>query len=146
MKNHLDKRLTRTHNLLIDILEHIDERHLASKLLNLPSNTIGQQFWCIVGARNSYVKAARAGSWQGFECLLTEEQILKRDDIKKELDSSLESLIQFLNSNIKLDGAQEELLLDLLEHEVQHHGQLIRYMYGLKLGVPESWKKRYNLD
>jgi uncharacterized damage-inducible protein DinB len=34
----------------------------------------------------------------------------------------------------------------LLEHEVQHHGQLIRYLYGLGIERPESWKQRYALD
>jgi hypothetical protein len=35
--------------------------------------------------------------------------------------------------------------MDLLEHELQHHGQLIRYVYGNKLEFPESWKKRYTV-
>jgi hypothetical protein len=36
-------------------------------------------------------------------------------------------------------------VLDLLEHEAQHHGQLIRYLYALKLAIPDSWKARYAL-
>ena len=31
--------------------------------------------------------------------------------------------------------------LDLLEHEAAHHGQLIRYLYGLDLPIPETWKR-----
>lgn len=38
------------------------------------------------------------------------------------------------------------LLMSLLEHEVQHHGQLIRYLYGNRLAIPQSWKARYTLD
>ncbi|MGL5010629.1 MAG: hypothetical protein ACRC6I_12165, partial [Paracoccaceae bacterium] len=34
------------------------------------SNTIGNQFWCIVGARESYGRAFDAGAWQGFSCSL----------------------------------------------------------------------------
>ena len=34
---------------------------------------------------------------------------------------------------------------DLLEHEVQHHGQLIRYVYGNRLSFPGSWKRRYTV-
>jgi hypothetical protein len=32
-----------------------------------------------------------------------------------------------------------------LLHETQHHGQLIRYVYGLGLVFPESWRDRWNL-
>jgi len=35
---------------------------------------------------------------------------------------------------------------NLLEHEAQHHGQLIRYLYGLRLPIPASWKSRYALE
>ena len=38
------------------------------------------------------------------------------------------------------------LILDLLEHEAAHQGQLIRYLYGLRLPIPASWKARYALD
>lgn len=33
-----------------------------------------------------------------------------------------------------------------LEHEAAHQGQLIRYLYGLRLAIPESWRKRYALS
>jgi hypothetical protein len=36
-------------------------------------------------------------------------------------------------------------MIDLLEHEAGHHGQLIRYLYGLRREIPESWKKKYAL-
>ena len=40
------------------------------------------------------------------------------------------------------DGA----LLDLLEHETQHQGQLIRYVYGLKYKFPTSLAGRWALE
>ena len=36
--------------------------------------------------------------------------------------------------------------LDLLEHETQHQGQLIRYVYGLKYKFPKSWAERWALE
>jgi hypothetical protein len=39
----------------------------------------------------------------------------------------------------------EEMIIDLLLHEAQHHGQLIRYIYGLGLDFPESWRRRWSL-
>jgi hypothetical protein len=44
-----------------------------------------------------------------------------------------------------LSDRQLELGFDLLEHEIQHHGQLIRYVYGNKLSFPSSWNKRYTV-
>ena len=38
-----------------------------------------------------------------------------------------------------------EYLFALLEHEVQHHGQLIRYCYGNKIAFPQSWHDRYTV-
>ncbi|MNL45598.1 hypothetical protein D3C87_1682570 [compost metagenome] len=52
----------------------------------------------------------------------------------------------FLEKAEELSEPALKFLLDLLEHEAQHHGQLARYLYGLKVGVPESWKSRYNFD
>ena len=41
---------------------------------------------------------------------------------------------------------QLQRALALLEHETQHHGQLIRYLYGLGIPRPESWQRQYALD
>jgi hypothetical protein len=41
---------------------------------------------------------------------------------------------------------QGDLLLGLLEHESAHQGQLIRYLYGLRFAIPESWRARYGLS
>ena len=41
---------------------------------------------------------------------------------------------------------QGDLLLSLLEHESAHQGQLIRYLYGLRFAIPESWRARYGLS
>jgi len=38
------------------------------------------------------------------------------------------------------------LLLDLFEHETQHQGQMIRYVYGLGLHFPKSWIDRWALE
>ena len=44
-----------------------------------------------------------------------------------------------------LSDRQLELGFDLLEHEIQHHGQLIRYVYGNRLSFPSSWSQRYTV-
>lgn len=97
-----------------------------------PSNSIGSQFYCIIGARESYIKAINAGSWQGFDKTNLSE-------IKELLEVSLKNLgaIEFNT----LDGDQQNIAFDLLEHEIQHHGQLIRYFYANKLKFPKSWNE-----
>jgi len=145
MKKQLLKRLQRTNKLFIDFIDFLPEEKLTSKLATLPSNTIGQQLWCVVGARNSYVKAAIAGKWEGFECPLAWEKTTRTYEVKKELNNTQNKLEDFLNQTENLNIDQQNFLIDLLEHEVQHHGQLVRYLYGLKLGIPQSWKDRYNL-
>jgi hypothetical protein len=126
-----------------DLLAVVDEVALNARLPGLPSNTIGAQVWCVVGSRESYARAIAAGEWAGFSCSLDDPgdhakvvAALRRSEVA--LSEALESL----------DGssrAQARLVLDLLEHEAQHHGQLIRYLYALKLAIPDSWKARYAL-
>jgi hypothetical protein len=62
------------------------------------------------------------------------------------LDRSAAAVASVLQAHERLTEAQQRLVLDLLEHEAQHHGQLIRYLYGLGLQIPASWKERYALD
>ena len=61
------------------------------------------------------------------------------------LDRSEEALIEVLG-DLEWTDAREHLLLDLLEHETQHQGQLIRYVYALDRPFPESWATRWALE
>ncbi|MNT44710.1 hypothetical protein D3C72_1812500 [compost metagenome] len=146
LKNQLKNRLSRSNVLYTDLLSHVPESLLGSKLADLPSNTIGQQLWCVIGARNSYLKAAAAGAWQGFACPLAWEKTTDANAVRTELVSTGQQVELFLEKAEELSEPAVKFLLDLLEHEAQHHGQLARYLYGLKVGVPESWKSRYNFD
>lgn len=144
--NIIAQRLNIAQHLYADLLSFISETNLASKLPNLPSNTFGQQLWCVVGARESYTKAIAAGNWQGFSCSLKNDSIYVRAEVTAALQRSANELNGMLSKIESLTDGQYSLTFQLLEHEVQHQGQLIRYLYGLKLGVPASWKARYNLD
>jgi uncharacterized damage-inducible protein DinB len=113
--------------------------------LSVPSNSIGQQFWCLVGARESYSRAIAAGGWQGFACSMNAEDIAGRVGILRGLTDSAE-MFALVAANADWDEARTNLLLELLEHESQHMGQLIRYCYGLGYSFPDSWKKRWALS
>jgi hypothetical protein len=140
------ERLTRACLLYEDLVATLLGDDLARRIPGLPSNEIGQQLWCVIGARESYHKAIQAGSWQGFSCSLEWKATSQQPAVLEQLQRSRSSLGTLLDGLGKISRTQQELLLDLIEHEAQHHGQLIRYLYALKLTIPESWKKRYSLD
>ena len=108
------------------------------------SNTIGGQFWCVVGARESYARAFDARAWQGFTCSLTEPASLP--SVHAALASSRDDILVRLSAaEAAIDPARDAILADLLEHEVQHHGQLIRFFYANDLSFPTSFAERYSL-
>ena len=119
---------------------------LAKDLVGLPSNTIGQQLWCVVGARESYARAIAAGGWQGFECALPSAQIADPAAAAVHLRRAAGEAESAIAATTDWTPDRTRLLMSLLEHEVQHHGQLIRYLYANRLPIPASWKERYALD
>lgn len=147
MREALNARLRLAMGLFGDLVAALPEDGLRLKLPALPSNSIGSQLWCVVGARESYVKAVHAGKWQGFACRLTRPESKERSRVAAAL-AETEALADVCLEDraIEWDAERGRLLLSLLEHEVQHHGQLIRYLYGNRLPIPQSWKERYSLD
>jgi hypothetical protein len=81
------------------------------------------------------------GEWQGFSCSLATPKI------KQSVLATLEETEKHLNeiNFLGLTEVQIDLAFNLLEHEIQHHGQLIRFVYANKLTFPESWHKRYTV-
>jgi len=134
----------RSFGLYRDLLEILDGRLLGSKLPGLPSNTLGAQLWCVVGARESYARAIASGKWAGFSCSLDDPGDPAK--VVEALGRSETAVREALGSPGRSSDTQDRLVLDLLEHEAQHQGQLIRYLYALKMPIPASWKSRYALD
>ena len=141
MKELLKTKLDRAFGLTFDLVVHLAEDALRLDLPDLPSNQISGQLWCVVGARESYIKAIESGAWQGFSCSLLAPQV--KDVVLDSLERTHHRLctIDFLS----LTDAQLELAFDLLEHEIQHHGQLIRFVYANRLTFPQSWTERYTV-
>jgi hypothetical protein len=137
----LKAKLNQAFQLTYALVSHLDETSFNLDLPNLPSNRIADQLWCIVGARESYTRAIEKGAWQGFSCSLATPKI------KKSVLASLEESEKKLNdiNFMGLADAQIDLAFNLLEHEIQHHGQLIRFVYANGLTFPESWHKRYTV-
>lgn len=53
----LTERLETAFNLTEDLASSLSGEELTMRLRDIPSNTIGEQMWCIVGARESYLEA-----------------------------------------------------------------------------------------
>lgn len=141
MHRQLKARLERSFQLTHDLVAHFEEEFLGRDLPSLPSNRVSGQLWCIVGARESYTRAIEAGGWKGFACSLTAPRV--KPSVLAALEATHRRLVEI--DFAALTHAQAELALGLLEHEVQHHGQLIRFVYGNGLAFPESWKDRYTV-
>ncbi len=141
MNQQLKAKLDRSFKLTHDIVYHLEETCLSLDLPNLPSNRIAGQLWCIVGARESYTKAIEAGGWKGFSCSLTTPRV--KQSVLDTLEATHKQMNEIDFSD--LTDVQIELAFNLLEHEVQHHGQLIRFVYGNGLTFPNSWHERYTV-
>jgi hypothetical protein len=141
MHQKLKTQLDRSFELTGDLAAHLDESALSLDLPMLPSNRIGDQVWCIVGARESYTKAIEVGAWSGFSCTLNTPRI--KQSVLASLEATRLRLAEIDFSN--LTEVQLDLAFGLLEHEVQHHGQLIRFVYANGLTFPGSWSKRYTV-
>jgi hypothetical protein len=139
-------RLAACFRLYDDLVGALPAGSLARDLAGLPSNTIGQQLWCVIGARESYARALAAGAWQGFACGLAHGRAGEVAAVAEHLRRSAAEAAVAVAGVTEWSGDRGRLLMSLLEHEVQHHGQLIRYLYGNRLAIPASWKERYSLD
>jgi len=137
LKAKLDRAFKLTHELVV----HLDENSLSLDLPGLPSNRIAGQLWCMVGARESYTRAIEMGGWQGFSCSLSTPRVKQSVLAALEATHKQMSVIDFTD----LTDVQIEFAFDLLEHEIQHHGQLIRFVYGNVLTFPDSWNQRYTV-
>jgi hypothetical protein len=122
----------------------LDGAGLSARNGSARSNTIGSQLWCVVGARQRYARAIELGGWAGFSCSLDEPH--SPDAVRSSLASSQRRLLDLVEGLDHCTEAQEDNILNLLEHEVQHHGQLIRYFYANDFAFPAAFASRYALS
>ena len=140
----IDARLDATFALYDELIDSLDEPQLRQSL-PVPSNPIGLQLWCVVGARETWARALDSGTWGPFRCSIAGvEGTRKRAVVAQALASSGAAYRAAAASGTN-DDLRTDLKLGLLEHENQHLGQLLRYLLGLGLAVPPGWKKRFAL-
>ena len=137
-------RLQRALDLTDSLAAALGDESLALHNGDAPSNTIGSQFWCLIGARESYARGITEGEWKGFACSLSGEDAHRAGPVCTALGAAHAKVIESVER--ELDPARSALVFDLLEHEVQHHGQLIRYFYANGITFPEAFARRYALQ
>lgn len=126
--------------LAASLPEDAFERELTDR-----SNAIGEQFWCVVGARESYAEAIAENAWAGFSCSLPGWAAVDKAKVVEALTAAGLRLEE-VTRGVEWTEARDEMLLSLLEHEAQHHGQLIRYVYALGYDFPDTWIERWSLS
>ena len=146
MNELLRRRFSRANTLYLDLVDAVSAEQLGSHLVDLPSDTVGHQLWCVLGARESYPRAAQAGQWQGFTSPVTAEQTTDASALRAAFVQTASDVDDWVAGFDAGDEASLTYALALLEHETQHHGQLIRYLYGLGIDRPRSWQQQYALD
>lgn len=146
MNDLLRRRFARSTVLYLDFLDAVPSELLGSHLADLPSDTIGHQLWCVLGARESYPRAAAAGEWQGFTSPVTAEQTTDASALRAAFEQTARDVDAWVAGVDAGDEAALSYALSLLEHETQHQGQLIRYLYGLRIDRPRTWQQQYALD
>lgn len=57
------ERLHTILGLTHDLVETLDDQHLLLRIPHARSNSLGGQIFCIVGARESYLKGMSFGAW-----------------------------------------------------------------------------------
>ena len=144
MKEAIVKRLDVAFQLTNELSQSMGESMLNCRIAGVPSNSNGGQFWCIIGARQSYTKAIVSGGWLGFSCSLTRNQSKEPRSIEAALGETKDQALAAIASN-DLSDRQWQLVFDLWEHEVLHQGQLIRYFYANGIPFPADFASRYDL-
>ena len=143
----LQDRLSRAMELTDALASEVTAESLALHNATGRSNTIGEQFWCLVGARESYARAFEHGIWRGFSCSLNTSGVHDPEAVRSALEHS-NTLVQVQIRSIpdaRVDESRISILFDLEQNEVHLHGQLIRYFYANVLPFPTGFAKRYSL-
>ena len=126
-----------------DFVTGLPDGALAADLA-APSNSVGSQLWCVVGARESFARAIAVGEWSGFDCSLASKDRQDRAAVLAALERASRQVLDVMSA-VEWTPERDDLLLTLLEHEYQHQGQLIRYGYAVPLRFPPSWKDKWGL-
>ncbi len=132
-------------------LDILQPSNLALKLPFPESQSLSYQFFCMVGAHESYLKQLEHGSWQGFSSSVSGIANLTPATIKEHMQRSdvvMTDLVKRIDLTQRLaDGSYGyEVVQRMIEHEMHHHGQMINFLFCHHLPIPESWHEKWALE
>lgn len=132
-----------------DVMDVISDADLPRRLPFPESATLFNQFWCMLGTSESFIRRMAEGSWQGWNCSLGGEATL--EDLRAHLQQTDEDLYAALRQRDLLHRFDDGSTLlsqyfRLVEHESHHQGQLINFIFALYLPIPESWADAWALS
>jgi hypothetical protein len=136
--------------LTYDYLDMLEPAHFTLKLPFATSQTLGYQFWCMLGAQESYTKKLQHGTWQGFSSSLDQADEITASVVTQQMkkaDAALFALLSSMSPDHQLQNGQyvHEVVFQIIKHESHHHGQLINFMFCHRLPVPPSWHDEWAL-
>jgi hypothetical protein len=144
MPDLIDQRLDAVFALYEELVASLDGDQLR-RSLPVPSNRIGLQLWCVVGARETWARSMPSGTWGPFDCSIRRfEDAFDPAEMRAKLAASAAAFRDAAAASPS-DDTRTDLKLGLLEHENQHLGQLLRYLLGLGIDPPAGWKTRFAL-
>ncbi len=137
--------------MTFDLLDVLEVSDLGLKLEFERSQSIGYQFWCMLGAQESWIALIESGEWGGFSCSLNSlEGIRVIENFRGQMKLADELLLRILETDSltrEFDDGSTPLshYMTLVEHESHHQGQLINFIYAHDLAIPKSWEAKWAL-
>jgi hypothetical protein len=133
-----------------DYLAVLQPSDLALRLPFPESQALVDQFWCMLGAQESYLRELRAGTWQGFSCSLDDGEDYSREAIERQMRAADQEMVALLSeidlhASLANDKRGYHVVQRLVEHEMHHQGQLINFMFYGHLPIPDSWHAKWAL-
>jgi len=139
------ERIRGLFELYDELASELPEASLAEKLPGIPSNAVGETA-VVRRRRASELRSGnQAAKWSGFACSLSADETREGDAVRAGLSRSAAEVLAVIGDLDLADDGRCRFVLQLLEHEAAHQGQLIRYLYGLRLPIPTGWQARYAL-
>jgi uncharacterized damage-inducible protein DinB len=152
----LTDELTRHWSMLrgrtYDLLDVLKQEDLAKKLPFPASQSIGYQFWCMLGSQESWAAFLQNGALEHWSCSLSgvPPAELTLDVFRQRFQAADEHYLSALAVTSLLEPYANSLTplvvhQMLVEHEAHHHGQLINFIYALDLPIPASLAEQWAL-
>jgi hypothetical protein len=145
MQHLIDTRLDAVFGLYDELIASLDDTQLR-RSLPVPSNPIGLQLWCVVGARETWARAMATGTWGPFGCSIASFEDTQDPSLVAGALTASASAFREAARATPADEIRTDFKLGLLEHESQHLGQILRYLLGLGIEPPPGWKERFVLS